>query len=80
LFADDVKVYVEIANARDRCSLRQSTTARLYCLDYIYWAETHALPISVTKCLTLHIGIDSVVGNTALGEDVHAVITHRMRK
>jgi len=54
LFADDTKVYADIV---DNCDVD-----RLQCaLDSLAeWAEMWQLPISISKCCTMHFGNDSL--------------------
>jgi len=54
LFADDAKVYADVV---DTCDVD-----RLQCaLDSLAeWAEIWQLPISISKCCTMHFGSDSL--------------------
>ena len=49
LFADDVKVYVEIVDPSDVHQLQRA----IDCL--VEWAETWQLPISINNCCAMHI-------------------------
>ena len=54
LFADDVKVYVNVLSGIDTCKIQAA-------LDLIvHWAEMWQLQLSVAKCSILNVGLSPI--------------------
>ena len=73
LFADDVKMYVEITCPADYLKLQES-------LDYLYrWSIAWQLPISVQKCCTLSVGTTHHNNNNFYLNQMQLPIHHCVR-
>jgi len=70
MFADDVKLYVQIVNCVDMERLQRALSA------LSEWAEEWQLALSVDKCCVLNIGIENCPPHLVLDKYVLPVVPH----
>ena len=70
LFADDLKIYITIADDTDVQRLQLALDA------LVLWSDTWQLPISINKCCLLNVGKNSHGIVVSIGGSTLPVVTH----